>query len=159
MKFDRLIFIVATAKQPDGPSAVIHNKHNRRNKIKLTKIENEETIVKWRLSNFVKEKDPNRTDNEFFTWGSFDCLDNGLTSDQVVEFINSELIFNDYEPTKNDLLKIWMEFKNLRMYRTYNPPVGCFMLFTFNEIWIANKPFDHIHNIYQEKFEGELLIE
>ena len=159
MQFSRLTFIVTTDKKHDNPPAILHNKHNRRNKIKFTKSELDETIIKWRLDNFVEKKKPGPNDMEFFPWGSGSCLHNGLTTDQVVEFINSELIFEDYEPQQNDFLKIWMELKYQGANEKIKSHVGNYISFIFNKKWIANEMFDHLHNIYKHKFEGDLLIE
>lgn len=139
---------------------IIHNKNNRRNKIKLSKNEYEETILKWRLSEFVKKKEYDPDECSFTPISSSDFLSNGLSCDKIIGFINTDLIFENYLPQENDFLKIWLEYKHPEIHRKGRPIIDrAYLSFIFSEKWIKNEGFDHIDNIYEEIFGGEILLE
>lgn len=138
---------------------IVHYKNSRRNKIKLTKSEYEQTIIKWSLRKYVKEIEYDPNSCEFLPMFSSSILENGLTSIKILEFLNSILIINNYIPENNDILKIWLEYKHPIIYKP-RPYIDNFILFRFfAEEWIEDTGFDRIDKIYEDIYDGELFIE
>ncbi|KQR92505.1 hypothetical protein ASG01_11340 [Chryseobacterium sp. Leaf180] len=137
---------------------VIHNKNNRQNKIRFTKSEYEETILKWSLSKYINERTYNSDDSEFFPMSSSEKLQNGLTSDDILNYINNNIIFENYEPQEQDFLKIWLEYIHPEIHRKSRPYISNYMSFIYSGEWFSNKGFDHLDNVYEDLFEGEIFL-
>ena len=155
----KLNFIVDKKEDTSTEKKVIHNKNSRRNKIKLSKGDYEQTLIKWVLFKYVGPKEVNPMDSEFFPTPSSKCLNNGLSADSILKLLNSSLVFDFYQPKENDKLNIRMEYKHPEMYRKSRPYIGDFISLIFRKKWEINKGFEHIHNSYIELNEGEIITD
>jgi hypothetical protein len=140
-------------------SPIIHNKKSLKNKvpkIKLTKEQMEEVVIKWRLFKFVGAfKEDGGA--EFFPWASVQKLSDGITEEIIAEVLNKENVFDfDYVPAKNDYLKLVQNYTYEDINCKQNRPfIGYFISFLFDgEKWVVNQGFDHIHLIHEDFKEG-----
>ena len=154
----KLNFVV-DEKETTIEKKIIHNKNSRRNKIKLSRDEYQETIIKWSLSEYIQPVEDNPLNSEFFPMPSSKSLNNGLSADSILKLLNSNLVFDFYQPKENDKLNIRMEYKHPEMYRKSRPYIGDFISFIFKIEWEINKGLDHIHNSYKQLSEGEIIID
>ncbi len=131
-----------------------YNKTSRKNKVKLSKEEYEETIIKWDLFEFLHTKD----EHFGMPWSSSKSLNNGLSANSILKYLNSNLVFDFYTPKENDNLMIRMEYKHPETNRKSRPFIGDFISLIFKREWEINKGFEHIDNSYKEIEQGELII-
>lgn len=155
----KLNFVVDKNEVTTTEKKIIHNKNSRRNKIKLSRDEYQETVMKWSLFEYLQPVKDNPLNTEFFPLSSSKSLKNGLSADSILKYLNSNLVFDFYELKENDKLNIRMEYKHPEMYRKSRPFVGDFLSFIFKKEWEINEGFDHIHNSYKELNEGKIIID
>jgi hypothetical protein len=153
-----IYFKISDEDLPNQSLAVVHNKHNRKNRFKLTKNEYEETRVRWSLSKFLRKTVYNPNDCEFIPMSSSDMLSNGLSNNEVLKHLNSDISFDNYIPQDNDYLKIWQEFKHPEMYKKSRPFIENYISFIFKGEWHCNTGFEHIDNVYEDVFEGDVYF-
>ncbi|WP_298417402.1 hypothetical protein [uncultured Kordia sp.] len=154
----KIIFEVKANETSIIEQKVIHNKNSRKNKIKLSKEEYEETLIKWCLFKYVQPLNDNLFNTEFFPLTPSEVLNNGLSANFIANYLNSNLVFDFYQPKENDKLTIRMEYKLSEINRKSRPYIGDFISLIFTKEWKINKNFNHIHNSYSEVKHGNLTI-
>ena len=154
----KLDFIVDTKEASTSFNKIIHNKKSRRNKTKLSKDEYQKTIIKWSLSQYVHPVKYDPFNAEFFPFTSSKFLNNGLSADSILIYLNSNLVFDFYEPKQNDKLTIKMEYKHPQKHRKSRPYIDDFIILIFNKKWEINEGFNHIDNVYKQIAEGESIV-
>ncbi|MPT30315.1 MAG: hypothetical protein E2600_01340 [Chryseobacterium sp.] len=150
------IFSVKNKSRIDS-TEIIHNKHSRKNRLKLSKNDYEETIIKWSFFKYIKEIDYDLSNFEFVSQSSSQQLNNGLSATSILEIINSDLIF-DYTPLRNDMLQIYMEYIHQTINNKPRPYIGNYISFIYKNEWIINEGFEHIDNVYEIIQEGFLKL-
>ncbi|WP_430411256.1 hypothetical protein [Kordia sp.] len=154
----KIIFEIEENETTTIQKKLIHNKNSRRNKIKLRKEDYEETILKWCLFEYIQPVEDNPYDTAFFPLTSSEALNNGLSANSIINYLNSNLVFDFYQPKENDKLTIRMEYKFPKMYRKSRPYIGDFISLLFNTEWKINRNFDDIYASYKEVKHGKLSI-
>ncbi|SDG26841.1 hypothetical protein [Epilithonimonas hungarica] len=154
-KINQYKFSFKLEEQSQFEPEVVHNKNSRKNRIQLTKTEYEEIIIEWRLSKYVKQVEYDINSCEFFPISPSEELNNGISAESILEFINSNLIF-DYLPQNNDMLKISMKYVHPTIHRKRRPYIGNYISFIYKNKWSINEGFEHIDNIYETVQEGYL---
>ncbi|SIS36093.1 hypothetical protein SAMN05421768_10557 [Chryseobacterium joostei] len=152
----RIDFIMKESEASMDDGKAIHNKNTRKNKIKLTKSQYEETFMLWRLSRVLKMEEYNGID--FQHKSSSPQLSNGLSYEPILSLLNSKVIFENYQPKENDSLSIWMEYKYAEMNKKTRPYIGNYISFIYSHEWTLNSGFDHIYSDYETLCDGELKI-
>ncbi|WP_273005932.1 MULTISPECIES: hypothetical protein [Chryseobacterium] len=152
----RIDFIMKESEASMDDGKAIHNKNTRKNKIKLTKSQYEETFMLWRLSRVLKMEEYNGID--FQHKSSSPQLSNGLSYEPILSLLNSKVIFENYQPKENDSLSIWMEYKYAEMNKKTRPYIGNYISFIYSHEWMLNSGFDHIYSDYETLCDGELKI-
>lgn len=155
----KLNFVVEKNEITTTEKKIIHNKNSRRNKIKISKDEYQKTVIKWSLYKYLQPPGDNPLNIEFFPLSSSKSLNNGLSADSILKYLNSNLVFDFYELKENDKLDIRMEYKHPEVYRKSRPFIGNFISFIFKEEWKINEEFEHIHNSYKELNGGKIIID
>lgn len=135
---------------------VINNRNSRRNKIKLTREEYEETQIVWNLRKYLSPKICDGIDWQYKS--SSETLNNGITAYQILEKINQKNTFQEFKFQKNDLLLISMRYTKSEKHKKPRPYIGNYISFIFAEKWSINTGFEHIENNYEEYKSGILLV-
>lgn len=154
-KINQYIFLIKPEEQSPLEATVVHNKKSRKNKINLTKTEYEETIIEWMLSKYVKQVEYDINNCEFFPISPSEELNNGISAESILEFINSNLIF-DYLPQNNDMLKISMEYVHPTINRKRRPYIGNYISFIYKNEWSIMKDLSIL--ITFMKLLGKVLL-
>ncbi|KAB1154249.1 hypothetical protein F7018_14865 [Tenacibaculum aiptasiae] len=155
----KLNFIVDKNESLTIAKKIIHNKNSKRKKLKLNRNEYQETVLKWTLFKYLQPAEDNPLNSEFFPLPPSNSLNNGLSADLILKYLNSNSVFNFYKLKKNDKLNIRMEYKHPEMYRKSRPFIGDYISFIFKIEWEINKGFDHIYNSYKLLNEGIIIID
>jgi hypothetical protein len=146
-------FIIELGETPIVDDKIIHNKNSRRNKIRLSKDEYQETTIKWTLFEFSHKND----EHFGMPWSSSKSLNNGLSASSILKYLNSNLVFDFYQLKENDKLNIRMEYIHREMHKP-RPIIDNYLSFVFKEEWKLNKDFETIDYSYRELKNGELVI-
>lgn len=137
---------------------VIHLKYSRKNKVKkLSREEYHKTKLEFTVSEFkgVTEYDP--FGMIFFpSPGPSKKIINGISSDSMLEFINSNIIFDSYEPKDKDKLYISTEYKHPDT-GYHRPHTGGYFSFKFEKKWRIVEAFEDLDNEYSLVFDGEII--
>lgn len=144
-------------KEPIVNAEIIHNKNARKNRIKLSKAEYEETFMEWTLSKYIKKIEYDINNSEFFPMSSSRELSNGVSAESVLKAINSDLVFENL-PEPNDRLSIRMDYLHPTINNKTRPYIGKFISFIYKTEWFIDEGFEHIDNIYETIQEGLLII-
>lgn len=152
----RIDFIMKELEASMDGRKAINNKNTRKNKIKLTKSQYEETFMLWRLSRFLKMEEYNGID--FQHKSSSPQLSNGLSYEPILSLLNSKVIFENYQPKENDSLSIWMEYKHVEMNEKTRPYIGSYISFIYSHEWTLNNGYDSMYCDYKTLCEGEIKI-
>lgn len=150
----KIDFIVKEPEISVDDRKVIHNKNSRKNTIKLTKSQYEETFTLWRLSRFLKMEEYSEID--FQLRSSSSKLSNGLSFEPILSLLNSKAVFKNYQPKEKDSLSIWLEYKHADINKKIRPYIGSYMSFIYSHEWTLNSGFDHIYHDYETLWEGEI---
>lgn len=149
-------FIMKEPKVSIDDDKAIHNQNSRKNKVKLTKTQYEETSMVWKLSRFLRMEEFNNFDFQYIS--SSTQLSNGLSYEPFLSLLNSKAVFENYIPQENDALSIWLEYKHSEINKKSRPYIGNYISFIYSDEWVVNKGFDHIDLEYQTLYEGEIKI-
>ncbi|AZA77863.1 hypothetical protein EG347_10200 [Chryseobacterium sp. G0186] len=149
-------FIMKEPEVSIDDDKVIHNKNSRKNTIKLTRSQYEETSMVWKLSRFLRKEEFNNIDFQYIS--SSTQLSNGLSYEPVLSLLNSKTVFENYLPKENDFLSIRMEYKHPEINKKSRPYIGNYISFIYSHEWVVNKGFDHIDREYETLYEGEVKI-
>lgn len=138
-------------------SNIENKKISRRHKKKFNLLEYQEIKIIWALFECIgREKD------DGFDWqyqSSSSELNNGIAGVQVLQILNSLIVFNDYTAKENDYLSIQLEYVHPAQNKKPRPYVGDFITYIFYDKWNLNTGYEHIDNIYELLKKGEIIIE
>ena len=154
----KLNFIIDENETSTIEKKIVHHKNSRRNKVKLSREEYNKTIIIWYLFEYLHPVEDDPMNIEFFPMPSSESLNNELSAKTIVNYINSNSVFDFYQPKENDKLNIMMEYKHPKIYNKSRPFIGNFISFIFKEEWQVNNGFDHINNCYKDLKKGKLII-
>ena len=155
---NRYLFWINNKEESDIKSTeLIRNKNSRKNKLKLSKTDYEETKIEWTLFKYIKELEYDSNGCEFLPESPSQQLNNGISAASILEIINSDLIF-EYLPQRNDMLNISMEYLYATINNKSRPYIGNYLSFIYKDEWLINKGFEHIDNIYEIISEGIIEV-
>ncbi|WBX77979.1 hypothetical protein PG911_06905 [Tenacibaculum ovolyticum] len=158
LEISNLNFKIEEDKNLAIEEKIVHNKKSRKNKIKLSRNEYQETIIKWVLFEYLHPVESNHLESEFFPLCSSKFLNNGVTVKSILLYLNSNIVFDFYRPKENDKINIRMEYKYSEVKKKSRPYIGDFISLILKEEWEINENFEHINNCYQELKKGKLII-
>ncbi|WP_160136203.1 hypothetical protein [Chryseobacterium sp. c4a] len=151
-----ITFILKKAENIIDNKESIHHKNSKKNKINLSRLQYEKTTILWKLSKFLRKEEDNGIDFQYQSSSS--QLNNGLSYESMLSLLNSQSVFENYQPKENDCLAIWMEYKHTEINKKTRPYIGNYISFIYSGTWKLNKGFEHLYNLYETLYEGELQI-